>query len=373
MYSSTSANSNTISNSTASNNLQKYGLYPLQSNFVPTEEEQALLDMYEVVRTTERVAARLKEEAARNKLNAKNEEFMKLTAAKNAKNNKKRRAMKDSLPRKKKRLSEDDDYNDDDDTENDEENVDNKDDDEDADDDDLDEDDVYERNEARLEKMREEVEAAKQLIEDQQNSNIDREAEKLRAEQLTAAESTNDSIRDGITILRKRDAVGIDDMSPSKSKQPSSSLIANLTTTVTPPHDFSKKLQLDEKYGGTVLFPASTDEFTWSPPEGVFAPNDGAFTAELDGFDISLAQQGEGNNTVAIKFMAPMDSRRFSVNITTLEHNTDFDSILFHFNPRQREKGGQLVVNDKQVGNWGQAVSIPLSQVYVSYPILLFP
>ena len=32
-----------------------------------------------------------------------------------------------------------------------------------------------------------------------------------------------------------------------------------------------------------------------------------------------------------------------------------------HFNPRQREKGGQLVVNDKQDTIWGQAVTLPLS------------
>jgi hypothetical protein len=36
---------------------------------------------------------------------------------------------------------------------------------------------------------------------------------------------------------------------------------------------------------------------------------------------------------------------------------------LFHFNPRQHERGGQLVINDKQDLIWGQAIALPLSQV----------
>jgi hypothetical protein len=40
-----------------------------------------------------------------------------------------------------------------------------------------------------------------------------------------------------------------------------------------------------------------------------------------------------------------------------------FKVFFFHFNPRQRERGGQLVVNNKQDGIWGHAVAIPLSEV----------
>jgi Galactoside-binding lectin/RNA recognition motif. (a.k.a. RRM, RBD, or RNP domain) len=58
----------------------------------------------------------------------------------------------------------------------------------------------------------------------------------------------------------------------------------------------------------------------------------------------------------------PVDSKRFSINIAGPKHD-DFQSVLFHFNPRQRERGGQLVVNNKQDGIWGHAVAIPLSQV----------
>lgn len=60
--------------------------------------------------------------------------------------------------------------------------------------------------------------------------------------------------------------------------------------------------------------------------------------------------------------MAPVDSKRFSINIATPD-NDQFNSVLFHFNPRLRERGGQLVVNDKQEGIWGQSIAIPLSQV----------
>lgn len=37
--------------------------------------------------------------------------------------------------------------------------------------------------------------------------------------------------------------------------------------------------------------------------------------------------------------------------------------MLFHFNPRHFERGGQLVLNNKDDGIWGSAVNVPLSQV----------
>ena len=61
------------------------------------------------------------------------------------------------------------------------------------------------------------------------------------------------------------------------------------------------------------------------------------------------------------KCAIPSDSKRFSINIAA-PSNDDYQSVLFHFNPR-RERGGQLIVNDKQEGNWGHALSIPLSQL----------
>ncbi len=41
----------------------------------------------------------------------------------------------------------------------------------------------------------------------------------------------------------------------------------------------------------------------------------------------------------------------------------DYSEILAHFNPRQHEKGGQLVVNDKQESVWGNAIKVPLSEL----------
>lgn len=311
--------------------LQKYCLQPLPDDFEPTSEEKAVLDLYEIVRNTERIADRLKEEAARNKLNAKNEEFIKLKESK-------KKTKRQKIAKKAAQADSDDSANEDSDDDNkdpesDEENPNSS-----------DEDDVYERNEARLDKLRDEVENAKQL-QKQQN---DTKEDDLRAELL----ATTTDVAAGPSIRRKRDFDVIN--------EPTSSLIANLKATVTPPHDFSKALELEDN--GTIIFPVDTDEFSWSPPEGVFSPNDGAFVAELEGFDVSRAQAGDGNNTLAIKFMAPTDSRRFSINITGPDNN-DFDSVLFHFNPRHREKGGQLVVNNKDEGTWGQALAVPLSQL----------
>ena len=52
----------------------------------------------------------------------------------------------------------------------------------------------------------------------------------------------------------------------------------------------------------------------------------------------------------------------FSFNIAGPSHR-DYESVLFHFNPRQFEKGGQLVLNSKLDGLWGQSISVPLSRV----------
>lgn len=52
----------------------------------------------------------------------------------------------------------------------------------------------------------------------------------------------------------------------------------------------------------------------------------------------------------------------YSLNIAGPDH-VDFGSVLFHFNPRALERGGQLVMNDKKQGMWGQGMNIPLSQI----------
>ena len=56
----------------------------------------------------------------------------------------------------------------------------------------------------------------------------------------------------------------------------------------------------------------------------------------------------------------PLHSHHDSINIAGPNHN-NFNNILFHFNPRQFEHGGQCVLNSKNKGTWGQAVNVPLS------------
>lgn len=320
-------NSNNSWRSPSAQQMQKYDLTQLPDNFEPTEEEQSLLDMYDVIRSYERQAARLKEEAARKKLEAADAEFQQ---QRQAPKRKKRKRVKESFI-DEAGVSDDEDDNSEDDS--DEDDI--------SDDEEEDPQALHERREAKLAALREEVNEAKQSQQAEED---------MRQKHLNPATQEFDD-EEGPSLKRKR--ANDDDL-----KQPQS-LIANLKAAATPPHEFSEKLGLTR---GKVLFPKSTDEVSWEPPEGVVSPNDGAFLANLDSFDVAKAQNGIGNNTLAIKFTVPKDSKRFSINIAESDHN-DFDSVLFHFNPRQRERGGQLVVNDKKDGIWGQAIAIPLSQV----------
>lgn len=307
--------------------LQRFDLLPLPETFAPTVEEQMLLSMYDTLARYERQAARLKEEAARAKLAARDAEFQqKIMNLNQPKKNKRKKVTKE------KEVSADDE----------DENVSDGDEDaEEEDEDDDEDDDLHERREAKLAALREEVQKASQ-----KDKKLEQDA--LR-ETLLQEQSDFD---DAPTLKRKRLA--------AEEAEPAS-LIANLAATSTPPHDFSSKSGFTAAKG-VVLFPQPGDGARWTPPEGVSTPNDLAFTAELEAFDVSRAQNGQGNNTLAIKFMAPSESKRFSINIAE-EDNDDFNSVLFHFNPRQFERGGQLIVNDKQEGVWGQAVAVPLSQV----------
>ena len=304
----------------------KYNLRPPaaaalhDAEFTPTPEEDLLLDLYERVRQLERLAARSKEEAARAKLAAREAEFHKTTASPKNKRRKRREKILDEADLSDNEDEDDDVLEDDDD---------------DSEDMEEDAEELRARRQAKLEALREEVQQAKQ----QENPD-----DALRAEHLV-----EDSLDTGIGIRKKQ---------RTEQAEPSS-LIANLQAAQTPPHDFSKSLELNN---GTTLFPQTTQDGQWTPPEGASHPNDNAFSVDLLDFDMQQAQNGVGNNTLAIKFQAPSDSKRFSLNLAAPDHN-DFDSILFHFNPRQHERGGQLVINDKQDGIWGQSIAVPLSQV----------
>ena len=234
------------------------------------------MDMYEVIRNHERVAARLKEETARAKLAASDKEFQQKLAPKT---NKRKRKPKAKAKQSEDAKETDGDLYDEDDSED-------MDDGDDDDDDDDAEETLHDRREAKLAELRVEVEEAKHAI-----APVDQlDADALREQHLA------DTILedDGPKLIRKSRDV----------EAAASSLIANLTSAVTPPHDFSEKLELANR--GKVLFPVAgtTDEFRWAPPEGVFSPNDGAFTVDLNDFDVARAQTGAGNNTIAIKVRA---------------------------------------------------------------------
>lgn len=310
---------------------QKYGLRPLPDDFEPTEEEELLLEGYDYVRQYERIAQRLKTEAAMKKLAEKDAAFQEAKTNKRRRKKKKSRLEKDTgagaIDNNNNNAASDEDeadeYSESDDSER--------------------EEDLHRRREEKLQAMRDEVQQAKQA---------ERKEEELIAEHLAQGEQEDDTTAP--TILKRR--------LPNESAAPSKSLISNITSAATPPHDFSKSLELTPARGKT-LFPTEPDQIKWSPPEGVFSPLDGAFCVELDNFDANNLSAPTSNNTLAIKFMAPADAQRFSLNIASAADRTEFESILFHFNPRQFERGGQLVVNDKNDGIWGQALAIPLSQV----------
>jgi len=104
----------------------------------------------------------------------------------------------------------------------------------------------------------------------------------------------------------------------------------------------------------------SDTPLTWSPPSNASFPEDRCLQLKLMDFQPKKALLVRGKYTLGIKFTAPSESNRFSINIKKVD-NQNYKNVLFHFNPRQNQNGGQLVLNDKQDGIWGQSINIPLS------------
>ena len=254
-------------------NQAKFNLVPLPEDFEPTEEEKALLAMYDTIRSYERKAARLKEEKAREKLAAKENEFKQSQAPKRHKRKRKLQKADETKA---------------DDEEGDESSIDDETDDEEGVENQL---TIEQRRMAKLEALRDEVEEAKLAVV------AEEEKEENLREQLLA---TNEDMEFGPSLKRKKL------QEPTEGK----TLLTSMMKMQTPPHDFSEKLGL-KPWKGKVLFPTNQDETRWSPPTSAEGPNDGAYLVELDNFDITKAQQGSGNNTLAIKFNAPSDSKRF--------------------------------------------------------------
>jgi hypothetical protein len=260
-----SSNSNSWRNPSLAQQ-QKYNIRPVPESFVPTQEEQQLLDMYEVLRSHERVAARLKEEAARAKLLARDADFQQQKQQDQSRSNK----------RVRKTVTEN---HDDDDLDR----VSDEDDDEAEDF--GEEKTLQDRRQEKLDELRIEVEAKKNAL----NAASSAQDDALRAKLLTVTETLDDE-----PMLKKKKLAIVD----SNAVGPSS-LIANLGVTQTPTHDFSEKLGFAQARGN-VLFPKG-GEFQWTPPAGAADPNEGAFQVDLPDFDIARAQNASGNNTVAIK------------------------------------------------------------------------
>jgi hypothetical protein len=256
-------------------NQAKYHLAPLPEEFEATEEENGLLKMYETIKTFERQATRLKEQKAREKLDVREAEFKQNLAAKKRKGRRKKQA----------KSSEEADDGGDESPVDDESDIG-------SDEEEEEEHTKFERRAAKLEALRDEVETQKQaMVKDETKQ------ENMR-EQLLA---TNADVDLGPALKRKKLEKRVDD---------GSALLTSMMKNQTPPHDFSEKLGL-KPWKGKVLFPSTPDESKWTPPETATGPNDGAFLVELENFNIEEASNGTGNNTVAIKFNAPSDAKRF--------------------------------------------------------------
>lgn len=309
---------------TPSRELQtKFNLRVIKEDFEPTKEEEVLLEMYETMRIYEKEAARIKEQQARAKMDAKKAEYDKTheqVGSSTAPTKKKAKKAKESM------------HHDQDD------NMDmiNSS----SDEDEL---TIQDRREAKLVELREEIE-----FKQKNDVSVQAEEEAMRAK-LLQTEQGDEFL--GPSLKRKN-------ISPSRADK--SSLIANLSANETPPHDFSKKVGL-KAWEGKTLFPVTPNEQKWEPLSTSTSPTDGDLSVILTDFDVTQAK-AKGNNTLAIKYMVPAESKRFSINIAGPDHNR-YESVLFHFNPRQFEKGGLLVLNNKQAGLWGQSVSVPLSRV----------
>lgn len=254
-------------------NQAKYNLVELPEDFQPTKEEEALVNMYQTIRQFERQAARLKEQKAREKLEAKENEFKQSQANKKPK---KRRRKREDVPKGSgDEMSGDESSSEEDDSAEEEQ----------------DEQTLHDRRTAKLDALRDEVnEAKKAMVADAVKQ------ETLRKNHLETKET---EISMGPSLKRKK----LEDTSSEGG------LLSNMKID-TPPHEFSERLNI-KSWKGKTLFPSTPDEKQWTPPEGVGNPNVGAFLVELPDFDITKAQNGTGNNSIMIKFHAPSDSKRF--------------------------------------------------------------
>ena len=320
-----------------------------------TENEQALLDTYELIKHYEKESQRLKAEEAKRRLEEANERYQAKVRERERAEGRQNDDEDEAKEQPSKREYESD----------------------------VDEEAIERRKKKAEEiaRLRKDVSAAQEAKSQQQ---AEKQAARKREEDMRRqllGESKEDN-----EIKRKHDEEeddnNNDDEDPVTSQaytgpsikkkqrvddswdqKPKPSLISNLTGNTTPVHDFSKKLGMSKgSLDGEVLYPGEGDVVPWEPPQKPVNFLDGCLQLELPDFDPSLAASGSGNNTVAIKFHAPNESSRFSINIAA-QDNDSFNDILLHFNPRHFQRGGQLVINDRKETRWGNDLSVPLSQL----------
>lgn len=301
-----------------------------------TEQEQALLDTYAAIKGYEREAARLKAEEAKRRLEEADERYRAKVREREGTTDRD----EDAVEEVEEKVHDEEQGSEPEDDETKQKRI---------------------QREKEISQLRRDVAAARTAKEDQETKQrVKKEREEaLRKELLgeqSAVPETKKRSRDdeesdedesdegleesaftGPSIKKKRvNTAGWDDFKP----QPS--LIANIGGDSTPPHDFSKKMGMSKSsLDGTILFPKDGIQ-PWTPPTNPYDFLDGHLELQLDDFDpTQLGEYGTGNNTLAVKFHAPDDSSRFSINIAA--NNDGYENILFHFNPRHFQRGGQLV------------------------------
>mmetsp|Transcript_11757 Transcript_11757/g.25267 ORF Transcript_11757/g.25267 Transcript_11757/m.25267 type:complete len:582 (+) Transcript_11757:120-1865(+) len=356
-----------------------------------TKNELALLDTYERIKHYEKEAARLKAEEAKRRLEEANERYQ-------AKVREREKA--------EGKGSDDDDHDDHDGDDHDDDHDDEKKNNsyanpsDDDDDNDSDEDEATiearKKRAKEISKLRKEVNAANDA---KARTEAERDVAKQKEEAMRRSllgESAGEVARkrsiiggygddddsdenDSADGIMDHDGMHHLDIGPSIKKKrvepsnpwdekPKPSLIANMGGDTTPIHDFSKKLGMSKiSLDGSVLYPTEGNNLPWEPPAQPSDFLDGSLELELPDFD-SSAGSHSGNNTIAVKFHAPQDSKRFSINIAAPNHD-HYNDILFHFNPRHFKKGGQLVINNRVESMWGNDLAVPLSTLPMMYGV----
>lgn len=69
-----------------------------------------------------------------------------------------------------------------------------------------------------------------------------------------------------------------------------------------------------------------------------------------------------GNQTAVLTVSIESEAERWALNVLPPDHD-ESSNIWFHFNPRRRERGGELVLNDKNDSDWGKVQRVPLSKL----------